>query len=80
MVELLTAALIVTLASRSSIDDRTRAVELARTGRLGATTVAGGIRVRTGGLTQLFATWEHKRRSNDTRLDRITLSVAKSFP
>jgi tetratricopeptide (TPR) repeat protein len=51
-----------------------------RLGSLGATTVAAGIRVDTPFLTRITTTWEHQWRSNSTTIDRIVLSVVRSFP
>ena len=51
-----------------------------RLGALGSHTLAAGLRVRTATFTQVFATWEHQWRSNDTRMDRFTLAVVRSFP
>jgi tetratricopeptide (TPR) repeat protein len=51
-----------------------------RLGSLGASTIATGFRINTPSLTQLNATWEHQWRSNDTTLDRLTLSITQSFP
>ena len=47
---------------------------------LGATTIAAGLRIRLPSLTFLTTTWEHQWRSNDTRLDRLTLSVVQAIP
>ena len=47
---------------------------------LGATTIAVGLRIRVPSLTFVAATWEHQWRSNDTRMDRFTLSVVQLFP
>jgi thioredoxin-like negative regulator of GroEL len=51
-----------------------------RLGAFGATTAAFGARIRMSGLSQLFVTWEHQWRSNDTALDRLTLAVTRAFP
>jgi len=51
-----------------------------RIGALGATTASAGVRIRLAPMTQIFATWEHQWRSNDTRMDRVTLAVVRSFP
>jgi tetratricopeptide (TPR) repeat protein len=51
-----------------------------RVDQLGAHTLAGGARVNLHTLTVLNATWEHQWRSNDSRLDRVTVSVAQFFP
>jgi hypothetical protein len=51
-----------------------------RIGALGANTIATGLRIRTAPFAQIFATWEHQWRSNDTVMDRFTLAVMKSFP
>jgi Tfp pilus assembly protein PilF len=51
-----------------------------RLGSLGASTLATGLRVNMPSLTQLTATWEHQWRSNNTAIDRLTLSIVQSFP
>jgi len=51
-----------------------------RLGSLGASTVATGLRINTPSLSQLTATWEHQWRSNNTALDRLTLSITQAFP
>jgi hypothetical protein len=51
-----------------------------RLGALGAKTVATSLRIRTPQLAQIFATWEHQRRSNNTTMDRFTLAIVKSLP
>lgn len=51
-----------------------------RLGALGTTTVATGVRIRTPRFAQVFVTWEHQWRSNDTTMDRVTLAVVRSFP
>jgi YaiO family outer membrane protein len=47
---------------------------------LGATTIAAGLRIRVPSLTSVAGTWEHQWRSNDTKIDRLTLSIVQSFP
>ena len=47
---------------------------------LGATTIAAGLQIRVPSLTFVATTWEHQWRSNDTRIDRLTLSVVQSVP
>jgi tetratricopeptide (TPR) repeat protein len=47
---------------------------------LGATTMAVGLRIRAPSLTFVTTTWEHQWRSNETRIDRLTLSLVQSFP
>ncbi len=47
---------------------------------LGSTTAAAGIRVGLRSLTLITGTWEHQWRSNDSRLDRVTLSLVQFFP
>jgi hypothetical protein len=51
-----------------------------RLGSLGASTAAGGVRIALSSLTLLTATWEHQWRSNNTAIDRLTLSIMQSFP
>ena len=50
-----------------------------RLGSLDATTIAAGLRVRVPSLTFITTTWEHQWRSNETRVDRLTLSVVRAF-
>jgi YaiO family outer membrane protein len=47
---------------------------------LGANTLALGLRIRLPSLTYLSTAWEHQWRSNDTRMDRVTVSVVQAFP
>jgi tetratricopeptide (TPR) repeat protein len=51
-----------------------------RISSLGATTMAGGLRFDLRSLTRITATWEHQWRSNDTRIDRFTVSIVQSIP
>jgi hypothetical protein len=51
-----------------------------RLGSLGASTLATGLRIRTPSLTEVTSTWEHQWRSNNTAIDRVTLSIVQSFP
>lgn len=51
-----------------------------RIAALGASTIAGGLSISTPSLTRLYATWEHQWRSNDTTLDRFTITLVQSFP
>ena len=50
-----------------------------RLSSFGATTVAAGLRIRMPSLTHVTTTWEHQWRSNDTAIDRVTLSVVQAF-
>ncbi len=50
-----------------------------RVGNLGATTIAPAFRIRLPSLTSVTTTWEHQWRSNDTRFDRLTVSVMQGF-
>ena len=50
-----------------------------RIGNLGAHTVAATLRIRLPSLTSVAATWEHQRRSNDTTIDRLTVSIVQGF-
>ncbi|HET9361893.1 MAG TPA: tetratricopeptide repeat protein [Vicinamibacterales bacterium] len=50
-----------------------------RIGSLGATTVAVGVRFALPWLTVITPTWEHQWRSNDSAIDRLTLSVVQTF-
>jgi hypothetical protein len=47
---------------------------------LDATTLAAGMRISVPSNTLLNTTWEHQWRSNDTTVDRFTVSVAQFFP
>jgi hypothetical protein len=47
---------------------------------LGSTTIAAGLQFRVPSLTAVVTAWEHQWRSNDTRIDRLTLSFVQSFP
>ena len=51
-----------------------------RLGALDATTLAAGVRISTPSLTALTTTWEHQWRSNNTAIDRLTVSIVQSFP
>jgi Tfp pilus assembly protein PilF len=51
-----------------------------RLGSLGATTVAAGLRIDVPWLTRITTTWERQWRSNDTRINRVTVSVVQSIP
>jgi tetratricopeptide (TPR) repeat protein len=51
-----------------------------RLGALGATTIATGLRINMPPLTLVFITWEHQWRSNDTTIDRLTVSIVRTFP
>jgi hypothetical protein len=50
-----------------------------RIASLGATTVAAGVRVDLRSLTRITGTWEHQWRSNDSRIDRLTVSLVQSI-
>ena len=50
-----------------------------RIGSLGATTVALGAKINLPPLTVVTAAWEHQWQSNDTKIDRLTLSVLQTF-
>jgi len=50
-----------------------------RLASLGASTLAAGVRVNLPSTTVLTTTWEHQWRSNETRLDRVTLAIVQSF-
>jgi YaiO family outer membrane protein len=47
---------------------------------LGGNTMGLGLRIRLPSLTYVSTAWEHQWRSNDTRMDRFTVSVLQSFP
>ncbi len=51
-----------------------------RLGALGTTTLSAGARFDLPSLTRLTATWEHQWRSNETRVDRVTMSIVQSIP
>ena len=50
-----------------------------RIGNLGANTVAATLRFRLPSLTTVATTWERQWRSNDTRLDRLTILIVQGF-
>ena len=50
-----------------------------RIGNLGANTIAATLQFRLPSLTSVATTWEHQWRSNDTRLDRLTVLVMQGF-
>jgi hypothetical protein len=39
-----------------------------------------GLRIDVPSLTRITATWEHQWRSNDTRVDRFTVSIVRAIP
>jgi YaiO family outer membrane protein len=47
---------------------------------LGARTIAAGLRIRMPSLSYVAGTWEHQKRSNDSTIERLTLSIVQSFP
>jgi len=51
-----------------------------RLGSLDSKTIATGLRMRVPSITAVAGTWEHQRRSNQTTIDRLTLSIVQSFP
>jgi hypothetical protein len=51
-----------------------------RVSSLGATTVAAGLRFSMPSLTTINTTWEHQWRSNDSEVDRFTVSIMQAFP
>jgi tetratricopeptide (TPR) repeat protein len=46
---------------------------------LGTTTVAGGLQVTLPSLTTFTTTWEHQWRTNETTIDRVTLSIVQAL-
>ena len=50
-----------------------------RIGNLGANTIAATLQLRLPSLTSVATTWERQWRSNDTRLDRLTVVIAQGF-
>jgi hypothetical protein len=50
-----------------------------RIGNLGANTVAATLQFRLPSLTSVATTWERQWRSNDSRLDRLTVLVMQGF-
>lgn len=50
-----------------------------RLASLDTSTAAAGLRITTPSLTVITTTWEHLWRSNDTRLDRLTVSLIQFF-
>lgn len=51
-----------------------------RLSSLGSTTVAAGLKFNLPSVTSITTTWEHQWRSNDSRLDRFTLTIQQVFP
>ena len=50
-----------------------------RIGNLGAHTIAATVQFRLPSLTSVATTWERQWRSNDTRLDRLTVLIVQGF-
>ena len=50
-----------------------------RIGNLGAHTIAATLQFRLPSLTSVATTWERQWRSNDTRLDRLTVLIVQGF-
>ena len=50
-----------------------------RIGNLGANTIAATVQFRLPSLTSVATTWEHQWRSNDSRLDRLTVLLVQGF-
>ena len=50
-----------------------------RIGNLGANTIAATLQLRLPSLTSVATTWERQWRSNNSRLDRLTVSVMQGF-
>jgi hypothetical protein len=51
-----------------------------RIGALGTTTLGIGIRIDLKSLTRIATSWEHQWRSNQTTIDRFTVSVIQAIP
>lgn len=51
-----------------------------RLGALGTTTLSPGVRIDLRSLTRITTVWEHQWRSNQTTLDRFTVSVVQAIP
>jgi len=51
-----------------------------RIGALGTTTLAPAIRVDLKTVTRITTVWEHQWRSNQTTIDRFTLSIIQAIP
>jgi YaiO family outer membrane protein len=51
-----------------------------RLSTLGSTTIATGVQIRMPSLTAITTTWEHQWRSNDSSVDRLTLTIVQAFP
>jgi len=51
-----------------------------RLGSLASTTAAGGLRIFLPSLTTVAAGWEHQWRSNDTVVNRVTVSLTQFWP
>ena len=50
-----------------------------RIGNLGGNTIAATLQLRLPSLTSVATTWERQWRSNDTRLDRLTVLLMQGF-
>ena len=50
-----------------------------RIGSLGANTIAATVQLRLPSLTSVAATWERQWRSNDSRLDRLTVTIVQGW-
>ena len=51
-----------------------------RIGNLGANTIAATLQLRLPSLTSVATTWERQWRSDDSRLDRLTVVIGQGFP
>jgi len=51
-----------------------------RIGSLGATTIAAGLRIDLPSITRITTTWEHQWRSNQSEINRLTVSLVQSIP
>jgi tetratricopeptide (TPR) repeat protein len=51
-----------------------------RVGALGTTTLGTGIRIDLKSITRIATIWERQWRSNDTTIDRFTVSVIQTIP
>jgi hypothetical protein len=50
-----------------------------RIGNLGANIIGATLQLRLPSLTSVATSWERQWRSNDTRLDRLTVVIVQGF-
>lgn len=51
-----------------------------RISSLGSTTIATGVQFRLPSLTAITTAWEHQWRTNNSEIDRLTLTIVQVFP